>query len=606
MNEIIQVQDEYYILARSSLADDRTRILKHGETFAIFDRYGDIQPIGFGKQGVFHEGTRHLSRMQLTLGSQRPLFLSSTVLDEYGLLAVDLTNPDVRLDGQVDVPHGTVHIFRSKFLWAGVSYERFRVANYGPHAIDITLVLQFDADFADIFEVRGLRRAERGRRLDDVVNADHVVLAYEGLDGVTRRTRLEWSPAPAELTASRAVITARLPTRGDSTFYLTTCFEAVCDPRDESARNDYERTFALAHDHRTAARADDCRVSTSNEQFNDWLNRSIADLHLLVTDTPHGGYPYAGVPWFSTVVRARRHHHGARVPVGEAHARAGRAAVSRGDCRPTRSTRRRDAEPGKILHEMRARRDGRHSERSRSGATTAASTRRRSSSCWRARTTSAPRDRDLIRSAVAASRARARMDRHVRGSRRRRVHRVLPAEPSAASSIRDGRIRATRSSTPTARSPSGPIALCEVQGYVYAARLGAARSRATRSVCDARADALARQADALRAEFDEAFWCDDLGTLRARARRREARRAACARRTPASASSPGSRPRARAPRRGRRCSAMHFYSGWGIRTLAADEARYNPMSYHNGSVWPHDNGAHRAAASRATASRRRR
>src|ERR671919_2530562 len=92
LDDVIRVEDQYYILATSPLADDRTRVLKHGETFAVFDRYGDIQPIGLGEQGLYHEGTRFLSRLVLRVGRRRPLLLSSTVKEDNALLAVDLTN----------------------------------------------------------------------------------------------------------------------------------------------------------------------------------------------------------------------------------------------------------------------------------------------------------------------------------------------------------------------------------------------------------------------------------------------------------------------------------------------------------------------------------
>jgi glycogen debranching enzyme len=199
MDDIIRVEDQYYILATSSLADDRTRVLKHNETFAVFDRYGDILPFGLGEKGLYHEGTRFLSRCVLRLGRDRPILLSSTVKDDNVLLTVDLTNPDLALDGQVTVPRSTLHIFRAKFLGQGACYERLRIYNSGVRPSDISLYLQFDSDFADIFEVRGPRRERRGYKLDAVVKRHSVTLAYEGLDGVTRRTHLQCSPAPVPI-----------------------------------------------------------------------------------------------------------------------------------------------------------------------------------------------------------------------------------------------------------------------------------------------------------------------------------------------------------------------------------------------------------------------
>src|SRR5215467_14171787 len=90
-----------HILAASSLMDERSRVLKHGDTFAVFDHYGDIKPGGLGEEGLYHEGTRYLSCLLLELAGSRPFFLSSTVRDENDQLAVTLTNPDLLRDGSV-------------------------------------------------------------------------------------------------------------------------------------------------------------------------------------------------------------------------------------------------------------------------------------------------------------------------------------------------------------------------------------------------------------------------------------------------------------------------------------------------------------------------
>src|SRR5262245_20215460 len=92
--DVIQYNDSYYILATSALADDRTKVLKQGESFAVLNRYGDIQPIGLGEQGIYHEGTRFLSRFELRLGKKRLLLLNSNIDQDNILMMVDLTNPD--------------------------------------------------------------------------------------------------------------------------------------------------------------------------------------------------------------------------------------------------------------------------------------------------------------------------------------------------------------------------------------------------------------------------------------------------------------------------------------------------------------------------------
>src|SRR5215472_3522268 len=118
--DIIEAGNQYHISAQSSLADDRTRVLLFGDTFAVFDRYGDIQPLGYGQQGLFFQETRHLSNLQFRIAGVRPLLLSSAVREDNILLAVDLTNPDLQLANGESVMRGSIHLYRTKFLGDGV------------------------------------------------------------------------------------------------------------------------------------------------------------------------------------------------------------------------------------------------------------------------------------------------------------------------------------------------------------------------------------------------------------------------------------------------------------------------------------------------------
>src|SRR5665213_1514855 len=151
-NDVIEVGQQFYIRASSSLADDRTRVLLHGDTFAVFDRSGDVHAIGVGQQGIFHKETRHLSRLELKVCGVRPLLLSSNIREDNIVFGVDLTNPDLNLAGGNDLLRGTVHIYRSKLLTDGVCHDEITVHNYGDAAVDVDLSLEFDADYADIFE----------------------------------------------------------------------------------------------------------------------------------------------------------------------------------------------------------------------------------------------------------------------------------------------------------------------------------------------------------------------------------------------------------------------------------------------------------------------
>ena len=162
MEDVIQIENRFYVLATSSLADDRTRVLKWGETFAVFNRLGDIESTGLGEQGLYHNGTRYLSRLALRMGDKVPQLLRSTIQDDNSFLTLDMMNPDVYRDASLLLPRGSVHLFRSKFLWRDVCYDRLRLANFSMYPVETLVSVEFFADYADIFQVRGTKRQRAG------------------------------------------------------------------------------------------------------------------------------------------------------------------------------------------------------------------------------------------------------------------------------------------------------------------------------------------------------------------------------------------------------------------------------------------------------------
>ncbi|HXG31519.1 MAG TPA: amylo-alpha-1,6-glucosidase [Thermodesulfobacteriota bacterium] len=580
MEEIIRVKDKFYILATSSLADDRTRVLKHGETFAIFDRYGDIQPIGLGEQGIYHEGTRFLSRLELRIGKDRPLLLSSTVKEDNALLAVDLTNPDIYLNGRVLIPRGTLHIFRARFLWQGVCYERLRISNYGLFSVNVSFSIHFQADFADIFEVRGLKRERRGRRLEDIVGERDVVLGYEGLDGVVRRTRIGFSPKPVVIGGSEARFEVSIQPKEQATLFLT----VSCESDGVTPALPYDEAFSRAGTALKAARAEECEIYTSNEQFNDWLNRSMADLHMMITDLPEGAYPYAGVPWFSTIF-------GRDGIITALECLWINPGIAKGVLAHLASTQAKetvpelDAEPGKILHESRKGEMatlgeipfGRYY-----GSVDATPLFCILAGAYYDRTG----DRGFIEAIWPSIELALRwMDtygdldgdgflEYFRRSSSGLIHQGWKDSPDSVFHS-DGILA------------EAPIALCEVQGYAYAARHAAARLAAALGL-EELAEGLKHRAQDLKERFERSFWCEELSTY---ALALDGKKRPCYVRASNAGHClfTGIADPHRAKRVAETLLSQELFSGWGIRTLASSEVRYNPMSYHNGSIWPHDN-----------------
>ncbi len=581
MEEIISVNDQFYILASSSMADDRTRVLKHGETFGVFDRYGDIQPVGRGTQGVFHQGTRFLSRQEVFLNNDRPMLLSSTVKEDNALLAVDLTNPDLYRDGRIAIPRGSVHVFRSRFLWNGVSYERFRLSNYSLAPVKMTLSIRFEADFADIFEVRGKKRERKGRMLPNVLRKDLLVLRYEGLDEVTREARIQFAPEPLEITASQATFGIELEPKGE----ISVAVMVACDVAD-SRRTflSYDAAMAEAGLAFGAEQTEDCTIQTSNAQFNEWWNRSGLDVRMMVTDTSEGPYPYAGVPWFSTPF-------GRDGVITALECLWIRPELARGVLAYLASTQAKevnpaqDAEPGKILHETRKGEMAALNEIPFGlyyGSVDSTPLFVMLAGAYYERTA----DLAFIQSIWANLEA------------------ALTWMDTFGDPDRDGFVEYVRKS-PTGLDnqgwkdshdsishadgslAEGPIALCEVQGYVYDAKVQASKLAEALGYVD-RASQLRRQARSLKERFDDAFWCEESSTY---ALALDGQKRPCEVRTSNAGHClyTGIASEERARRVAETLMSDELFSGWGVRTLADSERRYNPMSYHNGSIWPHDN-----------------
>jgi len=589
--EILRFHDNFYILSTSARIDDRTQVLKHGDSFAIFDRFGDVEDLGTDRFGLYDHDTRFLSRFVLRLAGSRPLLLSSTIKDNNVVLAVDLTNPDIWRDGKVITPRGSVHLFRARVLWQGTCHERIRVHNYGLSALDVPLAIEFAADFADIFEVRGTRRDRRGRLRQIRVVQDEVELGYEGLDGRARRTRLAFDPPPDRLSDGEASYDVRLEPRSEATFRLAiSCVvdagpeETIVPIGEARARSWYDQVAHEAADALARARADEPQVFTSNEQFNDWWNRSLADLHMMRTDTAHGPYPYAGVPWFSTAF-------GRDGIITALECLWFNPALARGVLAYLAATQadadcaEKDAQPGKVLHETRA---------GEMAATGEVPFGRYYGSV----------DATPLFVLLAGAYFERTADREFSQGIWPHVERALMWIDQYGDCDGDGFVEYARRSErglvqqgwkdshdsvfhEDGSLAEGPIALCEVQGYVYAAKLAAARL-AEALALDARAKELADGAETLRRRFEEAFWCDDLSTY---ALALDGRKRPCRVRTSNAGHClfAGIASEERARRVARTLTSEASFSGWGIRTVAATEPCYNPMSYHNGSVWPHDN-----------------
>jgi len=268
--------------------------LKDGDAFLVADHWGDVKS---GADGLFERDTRLLSRFVLTVGRARPSRLSSGVTKDNVFFTCHSTNRPLPPMGGRSAPAGVLHLERRRFLWDRRLFERVRMVNHGVEDILLPLTFEFDADFADIFQVRGTVRAQHGEIHPPVIDGRRVTFSYTGLDGVARTSCLAFSEPPARLSANRAEFMFSLP-RGRSLDLFVECGLDAYEQPDEARWRWHAILARLAM--RRRLRRGAIVEGGRNQGFNDWLRQSRADIALLVTDLPTGPYPYAGTPWFST------------------------------------------------------------------------------------------------------------------------------------------------------------------------------------------------------------------------------------------------------------------------------------------------------------------
>ena len=568
------------------------RALKHGDTFIVLDIRGDIGTSFVGSSGLFHDDTRHLSRLELLLNDKPPLLLGANLRDDNTAFFVDLTNPDL-IDGQrVLMEKDRVHILRTIFIWRDTAYQRLGIRNYSDQPIDLRLTILFENDFADLFEVRGSHRDRRGTATAKLKGNNRVLLDYRGLDKKERHTALEFDPPPDQLKTDAAVYDLHLEPGGTQPLFL-----AVSCNRPNTPPPFIRGLIAARRQMRDATR-ERTSVQTSNARFNEVLCRSAADLEMLMTDTPQGRYPYAGIPWYSTTF-------GRDGLITALQMLWWSPDVARGVLRRLAAYQARttdplaDAQPGKILHEM------------RSGEM--AALREVPFGLYYGSVDSTP-----LFVLLAGLYAERTGDRET-------IIELWPAIEAALGWIDgpgdpdgDGFVEYERACDrglvnqgwkdshdaifhADGRLAEGAIALVEVQGYVYAAKRMAARW-AHRLGRKATADRLDAEAARLAEQFESAFWCADLGTY---ALALDGAKEPCRVRTSNAGQVlfTGIAAADHAAQVAKGLLQPSFFSGWGIRTVAHGETRFNPMSYHNGSIWPHDNALIALGLSRYDAKR---
>jgi len=554
----------------------RLYALKDKDIFMVADAFGDV--LGEG-DGLFDDDTRILSRFQLYLGSHSPSLLSAAIGRDNVFFTSHSANQRLPYPGGPVAPPGVLHIERKRFLWDQRLYERVSLVNYSRDEVIIPLTFEFDVDFRDMFEVRGLTRAKRGVRHAPEVDGRSVTFRYDGLDNIQRTSVITFSDPPGRLSANRAEYFYPLRPEGRLELYIEIGLEAGPTPTRERFRSQAAR----ARFDMRARRRKGARLRTSGRLFSDWIEKSRADLALLTTEMDTGPYPYAGIPWFSTCFGRDGILTAWQVLWCDPSLAKG-VLTYLAKHQATEVSAFRDSAPGKIQHETR------RGEMANLGEVPFAR--------YYGGVDTTP-----LFVALAGAYAERTGDMAL-------IEQLWPALEAAVGWIEnygdtdgDGLIDYARGAKSglanqgwkdsqdsvfhaDGRFATGPIALVEVQGYAFAAY------RAMAALCKRRGSGQAApgwtaKAEHIRETVERRFWMEEEGFYAIAV---DGDGELCR----VLSSNPGHLllTRLAAPHRARRVAerllSRPFSSGWGVRTLAVGEARFNPMSYHNGSVWPHD------------------
>ncbi len=550
--------------------------LKDRDTFIVADAFGDIMGLG---DGLFHNDTRILSRFNLLLGSEKPSLLSAAIDRDNVFFTSHSANQNLPRPGGPVAPPGVLHIERKRFLWEERLFERITLVNYSRDEVLTPLMIEFGADFRDMFEVRGLSRRDRGVQLQPQVDGRSVRFCYTGLDQVERSGVITFSDPPGRLTGSRAEFMYPLgPERRLELYIEIGVHDGVVPSRER-----YRAAAAQALCVMRARRRHGASIRSSGRLFNEWMDKSAADLALLTTMTETGPYPYAGIPWFSTAF-------GRDAIITAWQILWFEPSLARGVLtylaahQAEEVSAFRDSQPGKIMHETR---------RGEMAALGEVPFGRYYGGV----------DTTPLFVALAGAYADRTGDMEL-------IDRLWPALERATDWIRvygdsngDDLIDYARGAESglanqgwkdsqdsifhlDGRFPHGPIALVEVQGYAFAAYRAMARLSDLRDDSEAAAHFRCK-ADKVQADVERRFWMEDQGFYGI-AMDGEGQLCRVRASNPGHLLFVGLPSSDRGARVAKRLLSAEFFSGWGVRTLATGSPRFNPMSYHNGSVWPHD------------------
>jgi glycogen debranching enzyme len=578
-----------------------TLTLKDDDLFLITDTLGNISDLSCriggleDSMGLFCRDTRFLSRLELQIEGRSPISFSSSAHKGFSM-SVLCSNPEINnLDlnqSVILIKAETIGIHREIVIKGGF-FEEMQVTNYNTHPVSFSLSLSLDADFLDLFEVRGVKREKRGNFLHYLPNEEikssevlpkEIVLAYEGLDGSLMESRIQFNAfQPQEIHGYTAVWQLDLAAHESKTLgYRIHLFT-----------NNRPTSIVSVPDNFAQAKAEELldekiwteqitKIQTDNKSLNQVIDRAVQDIYLLRQTSEKNNFLSAGVPWFSTlfgrdsIISASQ-----TLVLDPTIARDTLSILAHFQGKVDNEWR--EEQKGKILHEIRLGEMARCNEVPHTpyygtvDATPLWLMLYAEYFAWTADHTTLDK---LWANAISAM---AWIDRNCQETGYLIYHRTSKKGllnqgwKDSENCIVNGK----------GELAQGAIALCEVQGYVYAAKIRMSELAEKKQLFDL-AELWRSQAKDLKLRFNQDFWLPDQDYC-ALALDGAGKPLDSITSNPGHCLNLGIFDHEKAMSVSARLNAPDMFNGWGIRTLSNLSPAYNPMGYHIGSVWPHDN-----------------
>ncbi|WP_316570212.1 amylo-alpha-1,6-glucosidase [Neobacillus sp. YIM B06451] len=558
------------------------RVIKENDLFLLTDKQGDI-PVGhpYGL-GLYTKDTRFLSKLNLYINGEKPILLSSDA-DENYMAKILLTNPHMENHDGLILWRESVEIERSRFISDDVLYETIKVKNYFPKQVSFEITLEMDADFKDMFIIRGFQKGKVGSRTGQEINGNSLTFGYVGSDNITRKTVVSWDKTAKAAEADGRVtfsFTLGHEEEDSVTFFIQPHIGNA------SYRKPVPVNTALGQlqDSYDRWARETTTVKTDYSPLQTLVQRGIDDLRVLLTDVGFGPFPVAGLPWFgvpfgrdSIIAALQMLAFNPQIAKG--------TILTMANYQGKKLDPWRDEQPGKIMHEIR------YGE--------LASTGQIPFTPYYGTIDATPLFLILVKEYVNWT-----GDYEILEDIESNIESALKWIDSFGD--RDGDLfveyhqESSKGIANQGWKDSGdsivhrnghyaksPIALSEVQGYVYQAKAGIADLYDHLGKTE-KAEKLRADTQKLKDKFNDSFWMEDR-EFYAIALDAEKKQVGTITSNPGHLLYSGILNEERANAVSNMLLSPKMFSGYGIRTMGEGEAGYNPMSYHDGSIWPHDN-----------------